>query len=102
MSRKKKFDKIDFPIVKNIQPKLLADEIFPYIPGNKKNMAAWDKIFKDIFDPIRQEFKDKGIPWPRIIIDSTPGPITYGVKTVDENGKTIHSQFNVKDDEDIK
>lgn len=100
--RKKKqtFDNLQFPVVKNVQPRTIAQDIFPYIPGDKKNMKAWDKIFKDTFDPIKKMYKEAGIPMPTIVIDSTPGPITYGVKTVDKDGNVIHTQFENKHGKD--
>lgn len=91
MKKSKLKSLIDFPFVRNVQPRLIADDIFPYIPGDKENMAVWDRMFKQLHDDIKKEFDAKGIPMPGISIDSTSGPITYGVKTVDAEGNVLHS-----------
>lgn len=81
-----------FPIVKNVNPKLLGDDIVPFIPGNEENMKMWDEQMKLFFKSLRDDFNKKGVPFPKIVIDSTPGPITYAIKTVDGDGNTLHSQ----------
>jgi len=93
MKEKDIWENFSFPKVKNIAPRTLSQDIFPYIPGDKKNMAAWNKMRKKLWSRIKKDFDKKGIPLPGIVIDSTPGPITYGVKTVDSSGNTLHSQL---------
>jgi len=44
-----------------------------------------------MFSNIKKKFDEKGIPMPGIVIDSTPAPITYGIKTTDASGNIIHS-----------
>ena len=100
MKKKNSFESIGFPKVRSIQPKLLADDIFPYIPGDEKNMKVWDDLFKNLHDELKKEFDAKGIPMPTITIDHTAGPITYGVKTVDENGNTLHTLIENKNGKD--
>jgi hypothetical protein len=74
---------LNFPIVKNVSAKTIAEDIFPFIPGNKENMKAWDKMFKDMADLIKKDFADKGIPMLKIVIDYSRTPITYGIKTIE-------------------
>lgn len=59
------------PHVRNVSPRLLAEDIFPYIPDDEENQKAWDKIFKDFRIKMRKDFEEKGIPIPRIDIDYT-------------------------------
>ena len=86
------WDNIQLPKVKNVSPRLLADDIFPYIPGDKENMAEWEKIFKTMHANIKEAFDEKGIPMPEVVIDHNKDPITYAIKTVDASGNTLHSQ----------
>ena len=69
-----KEDKIEFPKVKNVSPKSLADDIFPYIPGDEKNEAVWKKLFKDMYEKIAEDFKKAGkqMPMIKIIHDKKP------------------------------
>ena len=48
-----------FPLVKEVTPKLIADEIFPFIPGNLENMKMWDKILRDIANNVKKDFDSK-------------------------------------------
>jgi hypothetical protein len=80
------------PIVKNINARTLAQDIKGFDPNNPKDVEEWDKIMKDMIDPIKQMYKDASIPWPEIVIDHTKGPITYAIKTVDASGNVLHSQ----------
>ena len=77
------FNEPILPFVKNVPAKTLADDIFPFIPGNKKNMKEWENMMKPMWEKIAEDFKEKGIPMPEVVIDTTPGPITYAIKTVD-------------------
>lgn len=81
-----------FPIVKNVSAKTIGMDIFPYIPGDKKNNKIWEKYFKKLYKKIKADFDAKGIPTPKVVIDRTKGPITYGIKTTDKDGNILHSQ----------
>ena len=71
------WDKMNFPIVRNISPRFLSDDIFPYIPGNKTNEAIWKKEMKSLYESIKKTFDETGIPIPKFVLDTTSGPITY-------------------------
>ena len=79
------------PRVRHVQPRLLADDLLSYIPGDKENMAIWDKSFEELAKRIKEAFDRKGIPMPTISIDTSPGPITYGVATTDASGNILHT-----------
>jgi hypothetical protein len=93
--RKKKqtFEGMQFPIVKNVNARTIAQDIKGFDPGNPQDVADWDEQQKKMWLHIKEQFDAKGIPMPTVVIDHTKGPITYGIKTVDENGNTLHSQF---------
>ncbi len=93
MNRKKETFDINLPIAKNIADKTIGFDLQPFDPINPKHIKEWREFFNEISENLRKEFKDKKIPFPNIKIDSTPGPITYGIKTINENGKTIHSHL---------
>ncbi len=86
------FENIKFPFVKNVSAKGIGADLFPYSPGDPNNMRKWDKMLKGMAEKIKSKFDKKGIPMPTIVIDSDPDPITYAIKTTDENGNVIHSQ----------
>ena len=92
MKKKKDFN-LNFPIVKNVSPRTLAQDIVPYSPGDENNMRMWRAHFKEMGEKLKKDLDERGIPMPTIVYDTTPGPITYGIKTVDENGNTLHSQL---------
>lgn len=71
-----KFPQNIFPIVKNVSPRTLADDIFPYIPGDEENMQHWDEVFMDLKEKIVKAFDEKGIPLPKIKIDYSEKPIS--------------------------
>ena len=62
---------LNFPKVKNVPAKLLADDIFPYIVDDKENQKIWNKILGDFRKKIKKDFDEKGIPVPKIVIDYT-------------------------------
>ncbi len=66
---------LNFPRVKNIEVKLLGDEIFPFIPHDKENMAEWNKMFSELASNIKDDFDKKGISLPSIIINHSREPI---------------------------
>jgi hypothetical protein len=74
---------LNFPKVKNVSAKTIAEDIFPFIPGDKENMKVWDKMFENLTNLIKKDFADKGIPMPKIVIDHSRTPITYGIKTIE-------------------
>ena len=71
---KKVWENLQFPTIKNIKPKLAADDIKGFDPNNPKDVEEWGQIMKDMYDRIKVDFDKKGIPMPRVVIDSTPGP----------------------------
>ena len=81
-----------WPIVKHIYSKTLAQDIKGFDPNNPKDVEEWGNIFRGTFEKMKADLAAKGIPMPSIVIDSTPGPITYAVKTVDKDGNVLHSQ----------
>ena len=64
-----------FPLVKDVTHKIIADEIFTFIPGNLENMKMWDKILRDIANNVKKDFDSKGISLPEIVIDCSRVPI---------------------------
>lgn len=91
--KKQTFEGLQFPIVKNVSARTIAQDIKGFDPNNPKDVAEWDKVMKDMFLHIKELFDEKGIDMPKIVIDHTPGSITYGIKTVDKDGKVLHSLF---------
>lgn len=69
-------ERLEFPKVTKVSPKLLADDIFPYIPGDEENMKIWEEDFKKIAEKIKKEFKEKKIPLPKIEINYSRKPIS--------------------------
>lgn len=99
MKKKKiEWDKMQLPIVKNVSPRTIAQDIKGFDPNNPKDVAEWDEYMSKLWSPIKKEFAEKGIPWPKIVYDTNPGPITYGIKTTDETGNVLHSTTNYESD----
>jgi len=98
MKKKETFKNINFPIVRNVQAKTIAQDIKGFDPNNPKDVAEWGEQMRKMWSHIKEMFDAKGIPMPTISIDHTPGPITYGIKTVDKNGKTLHTLIPPKDE----
>jgi len=92
MNNNMDFEDIKLPIVKKVSPRLLANDIKSFDPNNPKDVQEWKEMFDNMFNKIKADFDAKGIPMPKIVIDHTPGPITYAIKTVDKDGNTLHSQ----------
>ena len=82
---------IQFPLTKKVVARTLAQDIKGFDPSNPKDVEEWGNLFKEMFSNIKKKFDEKGIPMPGIVIDSTPAPITYGIKTTDASGNIIHS-----------
>jgi hypothetical protein len=84
-------DKPLLPRAKHIAAKTIGMDIMPYIPGDKKNNAEWDKIMKGIFQNVKEAFDKKGIPMPTVKIVSDKGPVRLPETIVNnENDETIH------------
>ena len=64
-----------FPIVNNINQKRIADDIIPFIPNDLENQKMWKEMLEKIWKPIIEDFKNKGIPLPKIIINHSKTPI---------------------------
>jgi len=94
------FNGFQFPIVKNIAARTIGQDLKGFDPNNPKDVEEWGNMFKEMWKGVKEEFDKKGIPMPKIVLDSTPGPITYGIKTVDENGNEIHRQINNGEEND--
>lgn len=92
MKKKNKdiFD-IQLPIVKNVSARTIAQDIKGFNPGNPQDVAEWNEMQKKMWTHVREQFDAKGIPMPTVVINYDQEPITYGVKTVDENGNTLHT-----------
>jgi len=86
------FESIRFPIVKNVTARIIGQDLKPYDPNNPQDVKEMGDVFKSIYEKIKADFDAKGIPMSGIVIDHTPGPITYAVKTVDKDGNVLHSQ----------
>lgn len=98
--KKKDTFKIQFPIVKNVCARTIAQDIKGFNPNNPNDVKEWAEQQKKLWDSVKKQFDDKGIPMPTVVIDRTPGPITYAIKTVDENENTLHSLFYHENTED--
>ena len=70
----------------------LGMDIIGYDPGDPNSVKEWDEVSKGLFDKVKAAFDEKGIPMPTLVIDTSKEPITYAIKTTDENGNIIHSQ----------
>ena len=95
--RKPKFKPL-LPFAEHISSKCIGDEIKSFDPSNPEHIKEWEKIQKNLFDIIKADFDTKGIPMPTISIDTTPSPITYGIKTIDESGNIIRTLLKPKDE----
>jgi hypothetical protein len=89
------FDKIKFPIVRKVSARTLAQDIKGFNPNDPKDVKEWGDMFEEIWAKVKKEFDKKGILMPEIVIDTTPGPITYGVKIEDEKGNTQDTWLNM-------
>lgn len=96
------WDQVVFPIVKNIMPKTIVNDIKCFDPNNSKDVQEWDEMMKVIFDKVKKDFDEKGIPIPQVVFHITPGPITYDVKIIDSEDNMIHVLILNKDKDENK
>jgi len=85
-------ENINFPYVRNVSSKTIAGDIKHYDPNDPNCVREWKKVTDEIFNKVKDELDAKGIPMPKIVFDTSKEPITYAVKTTDENGNIIHTQ----------
>ncbi len=46
------FSSVNFPIVRNVSPRTLADDLEPFDPGNPQDVKEWGEMFKSMKDKI--------------------------------------------------
>jgi hypothetical protein len=58
-----------------IADKTIGEDIFPYIPGDRKNNASWESMFKKMGKKLRSEFDKVGKQMPKVILRTDKIPI---------------------------
>lgn len=85
------FNFISFPIIKRVAARTLAQDLKSFDPGNPTHVKEWEEHQQTLFANLKNQFDEKGIPFPTVVINHEQGPITYGIKTTDVSGNIIHS-----------